>query len=148
MEGSGMNLDEGPGGSVEVRVRVADTDLMGVVYNSVYLVWFEIGLTELMRDRGISYAEVEKRGYSLPVTEAYLKVRRPARYDDLVRIETRVDRLRSRDLTFAYELFRAGDLLVSGWTTHVAVKHPEGRSASLPEWLVEGVRRGFTTRRP
>ena len=119
----------------EIRVRVADTDLMGVVYNSNYLVWFEIGRTELIRSRGMSYAEIEKRGFSLPVIEARFVVRQPARYDDLVTIETSVGRLRSRQVTFVYRVHRGGELLVEGETTHVPVEHSEGRAVPLPNWL-------------
>jgi len=122
-------------GCVEVRVRVADTDLMGVVYNSNYLVWFEIGRTELMRRRGLSYADVEARGYSLPVTEAYFKVRLPARYDDLLRVETVVESKRSRNLVFAYEIFRDRTLLVEGRTVHVPMQHSTARAVPLPDWL-------------
>ncbi|RPJ33479.1 MAG: acyl-CoA thioesterase [Planctomycetaceae bacterium] len=127
-------------GITEVRVRVADTDLMGVVYNSNYLVWFEIGRTELLRDRGISYATVEARGFSLPVTEAWFKVRRPARYDDLIRIETRVGLLRTRQVEFLYRLYSDQGLLVEGRTVHVPVTH-EGRAATLlPDWIAMALR--------
>ena len=131
-----MDQNQSPRGAVEIRVRVADTDLMGVVYNSVYLVWFEVGRTELMRDRGISYAEVEERGFSLPVTEAILKVRRPAQYDDIIRVETEVGAVRSREITFHYRMFRETQLLVEGETVHVAVRHSDRRSSSLPPWLL------------
>ena len=133
--GDSTEIDGRSSGQVEVRVRVTDTDLMGVVYNSVYLVWFEIGRTELMRSRGIAYAEVETRGISLPVTEARFRVRQPARYDDLLRIETSVMARRSRGVSFAYRIFREDHLLVEGETTHVAVRHADGRSCALPEWL-------------
>jgi len=108
---------------------------MGVVYNSVYLVWFEIGRTELMRERGVSYAEVEKKGISLPVTEAWFKVRRPAQYDDLVEVQTRIQRVRSREVAFAYHLYRGAQLLVEGETVHIAVGHSDHRSMVLPPWL-------------
>ena len=122
-------------GEVELRVRVADTDLMGVVYNSNFLVWFEIGRTELMRERGVSYAQVEARGVSLPVTEARFKVRRPARYDDLLRLETRVGSTRSRQVVFLYRIYRGSDLLVEGETVHVPVRHADGRGINLPDFL-------------
>ncbi len=122
--------------TVELRVRVADTDLMGVVYNSNFLVWFEIGRTELIRSRGISYAEVERRGYSLPVIEARFSVRRPARYDDLLTIETRLCELRSRKVVFRYQIRRDGELLVEGETSHVPTRHgDETRAVVIPEWL-------------
>jgi acyl-CoA thioester hydrolase len=125
--------------STEIRVRVADTDLMGVVYNSNYLVWFEIGRTELIRSRGISYAEVERRGFSLPVIEARFVVRRPGRYDDILRIETRVGERRSRKVSFHYRIWRDVDLLVTGETLHVPVIHADGRAVTMPDWLARAL---------
>ncbi len=122
-------------GSTHVRVYFADTDQMGVVYHGVYLTWFEIGRTELLRDRGMAYAEVERRGISLPVTEAWLRVRRPARYDDHIRIETELESLRSREMTFEYRLLRDDQLLVEGKSVHVSVANPGGAATSVPDWL-------------
>ena len=124
----------------DIRVRVADTDMMGVVYNSEYLVWFEIGRTEWMRDRGLTYAEVEARGYSLPVTEATFKVRAPGRYDDLLSIETRIGTVRTRQIVFTYRILRGRELLVEGQTIHVPVRHADGRAVNLPVWLSERLR--------
>lgn len=126
-------------GSTHVRVYFADTDQMGVVYHGVYLTWFEIGRTELLRDRGTAYAEVERRGISLPVTEAWLRVRRPARYDDRIRIETELASLRSREMTFEYRLFREDQLLVEGKSIHVAVATSGGAATSIPDWLRRAV---------
>ncbi|MEZ4648139.1 MAG: thioesterase family protein [Candidatus Eisenbacteria bacterium] len=123
----------------QVRVYFSDTDQMGVVYNGNYLTWFEVGRTELMRDRGLSYASVEGRGVSLPVTEARFRVRRPALYDDLVQIETRLGRVRTRDLTFLYKLHARDQLLVEGETTHVAVGKDGGTAIRIPDWLRAGL---------
>ncbi len=128
-----------PGGSAEIRVYVSDTDAMGVVYNSNYLTWFEIGRTELLRDRGLTYAEVERRGHSLPVTEAALRIRRSARYDDLLRIETRVGELRTRRIRFLYRIYRGQELLVEGETVHVPVRHADRKVVSFPDWLLGAV---------
>jgi acyl-CoA thioester hydrolase len=122
-------------GATEIRVRVADTDLLGVAYHSHYLVWFEIGRTELMRSRGISYAEVERRGYSLPVTEAALKIRLPARYDETIRVETRIEQVLSRKVVFSYRILRDADLLVEGSSTHLSVRHEDARAVPIPDWL-------------
>lgn len=131
-------------GQAHVRVYFVDTDHMGVVYHGVYLTWFEIGRTELLRERGMAYAEVENRGVSLPVTEARLRIRRPARYDDLVTIETAVVSIRSRELTFSYRILRDDELLVEGDTVHVPTAKPDGRGARLPEWLRERIVSGPT----
>jgi acyl-CoA thioester hydrolase len=125
------------GGSWEIRVRVADTDMMGVVYNSNLLVWFEIGRTELLRARGIAYREVEARGVSLPVTEAGIKIRASARYDDLLRIETRIGMIRSRQIEFLYRIYRGEELLAEGETVHVPLRHKEARAVNVPAWLRE-----------
>lgn len=129
--------DARPGGSTHLRVYFVDTDLMGVVYHSVYLTWFEIGRTELLRDRGMAYAEVEARGVSLPVTEALLRIRQPALYDDWIRIETRVAAVRTREVRFEYGIWRGDALLVEGSTTHVPVAKAGRRATRLPEWLLE-----------
>ncbi len=126
--------------STEVRVRVADTDLMGVVYNSNFLVWFEIGRTEWIRSRGISYAEVERSGFSLPVIEARFRVRQPARYDDLVSIETTVLYLNRRQVRFGYRISRTGVTLVEGESLHVPVRHDQGRAVVFPDRLFAAMR--------
>ena len=127
-------------GITQVRVYFSDTDQMGVVYNGNYLTWFEVGRTELMRGRGLSYAAVEARGVALPVTEARFRVRLPARYDDEVRIETRVGRVRTRDLTFVYRLYAQDRFLVEEETVHVVVNKETGSAVRMPDWLRDGVR--------
>lgn len=123
-------------GVTELRVYVFHTDMVGVVYNSRYLEWFEVGRSELMRDRGAPYAEVERRGHSLPVTETHLRFRSAARYDDIVRIETRIGRLRSRTVSFLYEIWCGDRLLVEGETMHVPVSHDDGRACAFPGWIL------------
>jgi acyl-CoA thioester hydrolase len=118
-------------------VRYADADAMGVAYNSVYLVWFEVGRTEWMRARGIPYREVESRGLALPVTEASLRIRRGARYDDLIAIETTLQEVRSRRVVFAYRILFESRSLAEGTTFHVAVDSASGKTVRLPPWLAE-----------
>lgn len=107
--------------SHRLRVRYQETDQMGVVYHANYLNWFEVGRTEMMRDAGLTYRELEDRGLLLPVTDASLSYKKPARYDDEVEIRTSVTELTAVRLTFAYGIFRLPDeeLLVSGATMHV-----------------------------
>ena len=81
-----------------------ETDQMGVVYHANYLTWFEIGRTELIRSLGYPYRKIEEKGLLLPVTEADLKFKKPARYDDLVGIYTRVSQMSNVRLQFAYEI--------------------------------------------
>jgi acyl-CoA thioester hydrolase len=117
----------------QLRVRYAETDQMGVVYHANYLNWFEIGRTELIRELGYPYSSIEAKGLLLPVVEADLKFKKPARYDDLVTIRTKVLEMTSVRLHFAYEIRKvsedkatesegnSGELLVTGTTRHVWV---------------------------
>jgi acyl-CoA thioester hydrolase len=104
-----------------IRVRYEETDQMRVVYHANYLIWFEIGRTELIRQLGFSYRRFEDIGFMLPVSEVNAKYKSPARYDDELIIRTKIAYCSSVRLTFAYEIYRAVDqaLLVSGETGHV-----------------------------
>jgi acyl-CoA thioester hydrolase len=108
------------------RVRYAETDQMGIVYYANYLVWFEIGRVEVLRNLGLTYHELEtQHKLILPVVEATCRYRAPARYDDEILIESRPSLLRGSVLKFAYRIFRdAPDweqrkLLAEGETVHV-----------------------------
>jgi acyl-CoA thioester hydrolase len=118
----------------EVRVRYADTDAMGVVYHANYLVWFEVGRNELMRDWGLPYRQFEEQGIMVPVVEAQVKWVYPARYDDLLHVETRVAELSPARITFAYRIVRAedGKLCCEGTTTH-GFLNKAGRPSALPK---------------
>ena len=103
-----------------IRVRYGDTDQMGFAYYANYLRWFEIGRTELLRALGHSYRALEEAGTSLPVLEARCRYLRPARYDDLVAIETGVLELHRASVRFGYRVVRSvdGELLAHGETAH------------------------------
>jgi acyl-CoA thioester hydrolase len=111
-----------------IRVRYADTDQMGFAYYAHYLRWFEIGRAEMLRSLGSSYRSVEERGTSLPVVEAGCRYFKPARYDDLITIETGVERLSRASVRFAYRVVREanGELLATGHTEHCFMTR-EGR---------------------
>jgi acyl-CoA thioester hydrolase len=102
-----------------IRVRYADTDQMGVAYNGVYFTWFEIGRTELMREAGLTYFEVEKYGIRLPLIEAGVKFLKPARYDDIIIVETHLEYATRIRVKFDYTVWKDADKLVTGWTEHV-----------------------------
>ena len=106
---------------------------MGVVYHAEYLVWCEMGRTEFIRSRGMSYAEMEQRGIPLAVAEATVRYHAPARYDDRVRVTTTLVKLGSRGLTFDYRISHAdsGQRFASARTTLVALDD-EGRARSMP----------------
>lgn len=120
--------------TAELRVRYADTDAMGVVYHANYLVWFEVGRNEIMRAWGLPYIDFEKRGVMVPVVEASVRWLYPARYDDVLRVETRVADLSPARITFAYRIVQAedGKLCCEGTTVH-AFLGPTGRPGALPK---------------
>ena len=119
----------------EQRVLYGDTDSMGVAYYANYLKWFEIGRTELFRILGSSYRSWEERGCFLPVYEAYCRYHKPARYDDIIRIETRFSLEGKLKLRFAYRLFHKdnGTLLAEGYTVHVCTDKDGRVIKPLPE---------------
>ncbi len=119
----------------EVRVIYGDTDQMGVVYYANYLRYFEAGRNEFIRAKGLRYRDFEARfGLQLPVAEAGVMYRRPARYDDLVSVETTLTELRRASARFGYRLVRDGDLLATGFTLHACVD-ASGRMRRLPAEL-------------
>ncbi len=115
------------------RVRYADTDKMGVVYYANYLVWFEIGRTEWLRQAGATYRALEESGVVLPVIDVHCEYRQPARYDDEIEIRTRGSLLSGVRVRFDYEIVRreTGEVAACGHTVHAAVD-PNGRPKRLP----------------
>jgi acyl-CoA thioester hydrolase len=102
-------------------VRYKETDQMGIAHHANYLVWFEIGRTDLCRVVGVPYSEIERRGYLLVVTEIQCRYRLPFRYDDEVSIRTHVAGLASRGTKFGYELYCGDELRATGYSSHVWV---------------------------
>lgn len=126
--------------SLELRVRYAETDKMGVVYHSHYLIWCELGRTDHIREGGMSYREMEEAGLMLAVAEANIRYRAPARYDDLVRVDTTLSDVSSRAVTFDYlisnaesgeRLATARTLLVALDSSHRVTKLPPAIRAQL-----------------
>ena len=118
-----------------LRVRYAETDQMGVVYHSNYIVWFEVGRVEMLRELGFSYREMEKQdGTHIAVVEARCRFKAPAFYDDLITVRTRLLNVRDSLLHFGYEVVRSGDgtLLAEGETVHLVVDK-EFKRIRLPE---------------
>ena len=118
-----------------VRVRYAETDQMGVVYHANHLIWFEIGRVELMRALGFEYKKMESDDDCyIVVAEVTCRYLLPARYDELLRVRTRISQATSRVVKYSYELFRDPDnkLLATGATTHVICGR-DGRPKQLPE---------------
>jgi acyl-CoA thioester hydrolase len=119
--------------STELRVRYAETDRMGVVYYANYLVWCEVGRVEFMRAHGRSYAKLEAEGVGLAVSEANVRYLAPAKFDDLVRVETTLTSVRSRAVTFDYLISHAesGARLALCKTSLVSVDR-DGRLIAIP----------------
>lgn len=118
------------------RVIYGDTDGMGIAYHANYLRWFEIGRSELFRALDLPYRELEQRGFALPVSEAYCKFQAPARYDDLLTIETTLETTVRGTLTFHYRILdeQGRRELASGYTRH-AYMDRDGRVVRPPEFM-------------
>jgi acyl-CoA thioester hydrolase len=128
-----------------IRVRYAETDQMGVVYYANYFVWFEVGRVELMRSLGFEYRELEEQDQCfLPVVEASCRYKAPARYDDVLTLETRVLNQRTSMIRFGYRLLREmqeaeSTLLAEGETVHVVVDRAMQKTV-LPERFAAALR--------
>ena len=119
---------------VEVRVRYQETDGQRRGHHANYLTWFEIGRTEFLRSLGYTYRAFEEAGLYMVVSDATVKYRAPAEYDDLLTVRTRVEKVGSAHIRHAYEVIRGTQILATGTTTVVCVD-PEGRIRRLPDWL-------------
>jgi acyl-CoA thioester hydrolase len=117
---------------VDLEVRYAETDQMGVVHHAAYLVWFEVARTRLCAAAGKPYADIERAGYFLVVSGVDLTYRDGARYGDVVRVTSWVDWVASRALQFGYEVRRGATLLADGHTRHVWVNRASGRHCRIP----------------
>jgi acyl-CoA thioester hydrolase len=119
----------------KVRVRYVETDQMGVVYHSNYIIWFEVGRVEMLRQLGFTYREMEKQdGTHIAVVDVRCRYKAPARYDDMVAIRTRLVNVRDSLLHFGYEIVRDedGTLLAEGETMHIVVDS-EFKRMPLPQ---------------
>ena len=122
-----------------IRVRYAETDQMGVVYHSNYLIWFEVGRVEFIRGLGLDYNRMEiEEGCGITVVDAHVRYRAPARYDDELVVETRLLAARGAVIKFGYRILRVVDevLLCEGETMHVCVGE-DMKKRSLPAKYAE-----------
>lgn len=108
---------------LNIRVSYRDTDKMGVVYYANYFVFFEMGRTELMRQIGFTYDEMEKQGLYFPVINAQCNYHAPAHYDDLITVETTISELKNVTVTFSYKIKCDDKVLVTGSTKHPLVNY-------------------------
>ena len=130
-------------GRTELRVRYAETDMMGIVYHAHYLAWFEVGRTELLRAHGIPYRSLEELGYRLPVIEVQARYHRPALYDDVVTIVSRLREPPGIRLRIDYEVHAHNQKLVTGHTLHAFINR-DGAPVRPPAVFVEKMRALFS----
>jgi acyl-CoA thioester hydrolase len=121
--------------TIEQRVRYVDCDPMSYVHHSVYPVWFEMARTELLRQRGIAYRQMEEEGLFIAVVRMNVSYRQPAKYDDVVRITATLKRMGMAKIEHDYEV-RRGDVLLATASTTLAVVDREGRAMRVPAWLM------------
>jgi acyl-CoA thioester hydrolase len=121
-------------GEIQIRVRYAETDRMGLLHHANYLVYFEQARTELLRSRGAAYKDMEDKGFFLVIAKIEVKYKSPAHYDDVLTIRTTVIRTTPIRIEHKYEVFREGTLICEGATTLACVDR-EGKLQAMPEWL-------------
>jgi acyl-CoA thioester hydrolase len=120
-----------------VRALYGDVDSMRQAYYGNYLRWFEVGRAEYMRAHGLPYAEIESRGFYLPVSEVFCKYLEPVRYDELLYIEARPEQVRRASARFAYRLLNLDEhLMCHGYTLHVCLDN-EGKIVRMPPFLTD-----------
>ncbi len=127
--------------TTQIRVRYADTDQMKFVYYGKYFEYFEQGRSDMLRTIGLPYPEIEKLGIFLPVIEASAKYRKPARYDDLLTVETTLNEMPVARVRIEYKVWREGDNepLVEGYTVHSFVNAETGKPTRAPQVFLESL---------
>lgn len=127
-----------------VRVRYGETDQMGFVYYGVYAQYYEVGRVEAMRSLGFSYKEMEEAGVLMPVINLNIHYKKPAKYDDEVRIVTTVKEMPSVRITFHYECFNQhNDLLNHGTVTLVFIDKEKNKPMQPPQWFLDAFMKRF-----
>jgi len=125
----------------KIRVTYADTDAMGIVYHTNYIKWFEIGRTEFFREIGIVYADIEAAGYYLPLSEAHCHYIMPARYDEILVIQTEIVYIRRASIKFSYTIMdeKKEREIAEGYTLH-AFTDKSGKIIRAPEDMIKRVK--------
>lgn len=117
-----------------LRVRYIETDKMGIVHHSAYLAYFEIARTELLRGKGVTYRELEEKGYYLPLNALEVKYRKPLYYDDTIAIITKIEEATPLRFSFCYEIKKDECLITEAKTYHVVTDF-SGKPKRLPREL-------------
>jgi acyl-CoA thioester hydrolase len=121
-------------GEIQIRVRYAETDRMGLLHHANYLVYFEQARTELLRTLGATYRDMEDQGFLLVITRVEVRYRKPAFYDEVLTVRTVVERTTAARIDHRYEVRRGDDLVAEGSSTLACVDRT-GRPQALPDFL-------------
>lgn len=128
-----MNYNE-----TKIRVRYGETDQMGVVYHANYAVYFEVGRTEWLRQFGLSYSAMEGEGIMLPVISLQINYKNSARYDDVLKVKTKLKKMPTASIEFEYELRNDNDeLLATGSTILAFIDAKRNRPTRCPKYLLD-----------
>src|SRR3990172_7922426 len=129
----------------EIRVRYADTDQMHFVYNGKYLEYFEVGRTEMMRDNNLTYKRIEENGYQMPVLEAFVKYISPANYDEVLIVETRVEKMPQLKIHIDHTIRskERGDIIAEGYIELIFIKASTKKAVRPPQFFVDAMKSFF-----
>jgi len=130
--------------TTRIRVRYGETDQMGFVYYGIYAQYYEVGRVEMIRSLGLSYRDLEDEGYIMPVLDLKINYHKPALYDDLIQIKTRIETMPQAKIHFHYEIFNEKEELINtGETTLFFIHKNKGRPCPPPNRLLEALKPYF-----
>ena len=127
---------------IEIRVRYAETDMMGIAYHGNYVTWFEMARIQMMDEFGYPYREMERDGYRLPVLEVGIRFKRSVTFDDRITVEATLSEKPGLRFRITYRLFLAGREAADGFSVHAFLNH-DGRPVRPPKRFVAGVQAAF-----
>ena len=127
--------------STDVRVRFAETDAQGVAHNANYLVWFEVARVAYLAEYAGGYSTIREQGLESFVLESHVRYVQPARFDDRLRVYTRVGEVRGARFRFDYAIRRDGEVIADGWTSHACVDAKTLRPIRIPQNLADAIAR-------
>ena len=127
--------------STDVSVRFAETDAQGVAHNANYLVWFEVARVAYLAEYAGGYSSIREQGIESFVLESHVRYVQPARFDDQLRVHTRVSEVRGARFRFDYEIRRDGEVIADGWTSHACVDATTFRPTRIPQTLADAIAR-------